>query len=109
MRSIAAWSVTLVMLASAGCEEITGGSGGGEAAWEPATRTQPPAVEPERPPERGACAPHYVKMSNGVTLEVPVECIEEGIDKGDPPPTERAMREEQVINPPEVGQHGWQK
>jgi hypothetical protein len=108
MRSKPAWFVTLLVFGSAACDEDVGGSGGGVAEWEPAAKKPAPGVDTDRPPERGPCQPHIVKLSNGMVLEVPVECIEEGIDKGDPPPTEGKTGAEEVINPPETGQEGWQ-
>jgi hypothetical protein len=59
-----------------------------DTEWEPPGKPGPPEVWPDRPPERGPCAPHRVELQDGFVISIPVECIEEWIDRGDPPPSE---------------------
>lgn len=88
MRVGRALSIGLVaLLSSAGCGEPEEGSPT-ETEWEPAQKPAPPAVGPDRPSERSACAPHRVTLKDGFVMEVPVECVEHWLDRGDPPPSE---------------------
>jgi hypothetical protein len=63
-----------------------------------ATSNEPP-LPPEREPERSPCAPLYKVGHDGFVIKVPVECIPEGIDRGDPP-TENPANEIEIYENP---------